>query len=89
MIGLQALVVASAAFLLAHVIGFPDWHVRRPAPWRFFASLIGSISFLIVGIAWLSGRKSTKQRSILGFMMGFLLLWWYVAIFLWVNTYGT
>jgi hypothetical protein len=89
MVGLQVLVVATAGFLLAYVLRFPDWHVRPPAPYRFFASLIGCISFLIVAIAWFTGRKSTKQWTIVGWMMGFLLIWWYVAIFLWVNTYGT
>jgi len=89
MLGLEVLVIAVAGFLLAHVLGFPDWHVRPPQPYRFFAALMGSISCLIVVIAWLAGRKSTKQWVIVGCMMGFLLLWWYVGIFLWVNTYGT
>jgi hypothetical protein len=74
MLGLQVLVIAVAGFLLAHVLGFPDWHVRPPQAYRFFAALMGSISCLIVVIAWLAGRKSTKQWTIVGCMMGFLLL---------------
>jgi hypothetical protein len=86
---LQVLVIAAAGFFLARVLGYPDWHVRPPQPYRFFTALTASISCLIVVIAWLVGRKSAKQWTIVGWMMGFLLIWWYVAIFLWVNTYGT
>jgi hypothetical protein len=91
MIGLQALVIAAAAFLLAYVIRFPDSHLRPPAPYKFFGALLVSVSLLIAIIAWLSGRRSaTKQQwATVAWMSGFWLMWWYVAAYLWINTYGT
>jgi hypothetical protein len=90
MTGLQAAVIIIAASLLAYVIHFPNWHDRPPAPYKFFWALVACISLLIVIIAWFTGRRSaTKQWAIVAWMMGCLLIWWYVAIFLWFNTYGT
>jgi hypothetical protein len=89
MIGLQVLVIAATGFLLAHLLAFPDWRARPPQPVRLFGALLGGISCVIVILAWLAGRKNTKQWTVVGWMMVFLLVWWYVAVFLWVNTYGT
>ena len=88
LIGIQAVVISVASILLAHVLHFPNWHLRPPEPFKSFAWLLGGTTLvIIVTTAWLTNDKGL--RASLAWTMGFLLVWWWTAGFLWVNTYGS
>jgi len=89
MIGFQVALIIGAALILAFSIHFPDWHHRPPQPVRLFLSLLGIVSVLLFVIAWFT-KPAKKAHEKLGAILTFvfLLVWWYVAYFLWVNTYG-
>ena len=90
MIGFQVALIIGAALLLAFSIHFPDWHNRPPAPYRLFFGLAGIVSVLLFVIAWFT-KPAKKAHQTLGAVLTFVLLlvWWYVACFLWINTYGS
>ena len=89
MIGLQAMLIIVAAAILAFAIKYPDWRDRPPAPVGLFLSLLAGITFSIGFIAWrIRNSGSVSKRAVTAWTVVALLLWWYVVVFLWVNTYG-
>ena len=90
MIGFQVTLIIGAALILAFSIHFPDWHNRPPAPYRLFFGLAGIVSILLFVTAWFT-KPAQKAHKTLGVVLTFVLLlvWWYVACFLWINTYGS
>jgi hypothetical protein len=90
MIALQAVLIIGTAVLLAYSIHFPDWHHRpSPSP-EFYWPLTGCLSLGLVIIACFTGyNKCTSRIAIAVSTVTLLLISWYVAIFLWINTYGT
>jgi hypothetical protein len=90
MVGFQVALIIGAALFLAFAINFPDWHHRPPAPFKLFFWLAGIVSVLLFVIAWLT-KPAKKALETLGAVLTFVLLlaWWYIAVLLWINTYGT
>jgi hypothetical protein len=90
MVGFQVALIIGAALFLAFSINFPDWHHRPPAPYKLFFWLAGSVSVLLFMVAWFT-RPAKKALVTLGAFLTLVLLlvWWYIAVFLWINTYGT
>lgn len=90
MLGIQLALVLGAAFLLARVIGFPDAQNRPPAPLNGFFALTICISVALLATAALTkpARKTHDTWVVLS-TSAFLLLWWYVAAYFWINTYGS
>jgi hypothetical protein len=89
MIGFQVVLIIGAALFLGFSIHFPDWHHRPPAPYRLFFCLAGGVSVLLFALAWFA-KPAKKAHEKFGVISTFalLLVWWYVAYFLWANTYG-
>jgi hypothetical protein len=92
MVALQATLIAISALAIALVINFPDWHHRPPfeSVKTFFLILCLVVSILIIFTGGQSILKSgTYFWSKVSCSFVFLLVWWYIAFFLMINTYGS
>ena len=86
---MQFALIGIAAVVLAVAINYPDFHHRPSQPLTLFFSLLVGVSIGLVVLGTVAAGAERKKMFSALLSTGFLwLIWVFVALFLWVNTYG-
>ena len=91
MLAWQGTLIVCAGLLLALVIRYPNVEARPdPPPSTFFFVLLAGVSAGLLLIATrVTFLSKARLAATMPLILGAWLVWWYVAFFLWLNTFGS
>ena len=92
MLAWQGALILCAGFLLALVIRYPNVEARpadRTLATFFFVLLAGVSAGLLLLATRVKLRSEWGLAATMLLIVGEWLVWWYVAFFLWLNSFGS